>query len=134
MKNRRSETLEVLCKFRGLPEEHPYVQAEFQGIEAQLNHEIELVAGASVFDLIKETFTDLPNRRRFILMFACHVFGQWSGANAITQYSPTIFGYLGIEGTEARFLATGLYAVLNSCRFSSSPSSSSTSSADAGPL
>ncbi|KAH7329672.1 general substrate transporter [Stachybotrys elegans] len=112
MKGRRSEALSTLCRFRRLPEDHPYVQGEFYGIETQLNHEMETVAGASVFDLMKETFTDVANRRRFVLMFACHVFGQWSGANAITQYSPTIFGYLGIAGTEARFLATGLYGVL----------------------
>ncbi|KAM5341691.1 hypothetical protein ACJ41O_014722 [Fusarium nematophilum] len=111
-KNKRSEALETLCRFRQLPEDHPYVQAEFQGIEAQLDHEIELVSGASTVDLIKETFANVSNRRRFVLMFACHVLGQWSGANAITQYSPTIFGYLGIEGTEARFLATGCYAIL----------------------
>ncbi|KAG5657965.1 hypothetical protein KAF25_006916 [Fusarium avenaceum] len=110
--NKKTEALAVLSRFRGLPEDHPYVQSEFQGIEAQLNHEIEIVAGANTWDLIKETFTDISNRRRFTLMFACHVFGQWSGANAITQYSPTIFGYLGIEGTEARFLATGCYAIL----------------------
>ncbi|KAG5751241.1 hypothetical protein H9Q70_006081 [Fusarium xylarioides] len=102
--NKRTEALATLSRFRGLPEEHPYVQSEFQGIE--------IVSGANTWDLIKETFTDLSNRRRFVLMFACHVFGQWSGANAITQYSPTIFGYLGIEGTEARFLATGCYAIL----------------------
>lgn len=110
--NKRTEALATLSRFRGLPEDHPYVQSEFQGIESQLNHEIEIVSGANTWDLIKETFTDLSNRRRFVLMFACHVFGQWSGANAITQYSPTIFGYLGIEGTEARFLATGCYAIL----------------------
>ncbi|KAF5003946.1 hypothetical protein FDECE_9535 [Fusarium decemcellulare] len=111
-KNKKTQALATLSRFRQLPEDHPYVQAEFQGIEAQLDHEIEIVSGANTFDLIKETFTDISNRRRFILMFACHVFGQWSGANAITQYSPTIFGYLGIEGTEARFLATGCYAIL----------------------
>ncbi|KAF4494838.1 quinate transport [Fusarium agapanthi] len=110
--NKRTEALATLSRFRGLPEDHRYVQFEFQGIESQLNHEIEIVSGANTWDLIKETFTDLSNRRRFVLMFACHVFGQWSGANVITQYSPTIFGYLGIEGTEARFLATGCYAIL----------------------
>jgi hypothetical protein len=112
MKNKRTEAMTTLCRFRNLPEDHPYVQAEFQGIEAQLNHEIEVVSGASTFDLFKETFTDVLNRRRFFLMFACHVFGQWSGANAITQYSPTIFGYLGVQGEETRFLATGCYAIL----------------------
>jgi hypothetical protein len=39
------------------------------------------------------------------------LFSQWSGANAITQYSPTIFGYLGIVGNEATFLATGVYGI-----------------------
>lgn len=112
MKNKKTEAMAVLCRFRRLPEDHPYVQAEFQGMENQLNHEIELVSGASTMDLVRETLYNVSNRRRFILMFSCHVFGQWSGANAITQYSPTIFGYLGIDGEEARFLATGLYAVL----------------------
>uniref|UniRef100_A0A4E9E5G7 Major facilitator superfamily (MFS) profile domain-containing protein n=1 Tax=Gibberella zeae TaxID=5518 RepID=A0A4E9E5G7_GIBZA len=110
--NKKTEALAILSRFRGLPEDHPYVQSEFQGIESQLNQEIEIVAGANTWDLVKETFLDLSNRRRFTLMFACHVFGQISGANAITQYSPTIFGYLGIAGTESRFLATGCYAIL----------------------
>lgn len=109
---KRTEALKTLCRFRNLPEDHPYVRSEFQGIENQLDAEVEVVAGASTLDLIRETFADLPNRRRFILMFFCHLWGQWSGANAITQYSPTIFGYLGIVGTESRFLATGLYAVV----------------------
>lgn len=75
----------MLTDFRKLPQDHPYVVAEFAGIESQLNHEIEAVAGASFWDLIKETFVPIENRRRFMLMFLCHLFGQWSGANAITQ-------------------------------------------------
>jgi sugar porter (SP) family MFS transporter len=111
-KNKPTQALEVLSKFRNLPASHPYVQEEFNGIERQLNAEIEAVSGATVWDLLKETFTVTEYRRRFVLMFLCHLFGQWSGANAITQYSPSIFGYLGIEGEEARFLATGLYAIV----------------------
>lgn len=111
-KNKRTEALEVLCSMRKLPQDHPYIQEEFAGIECQLSAEIEAVSGASVWDLTKETFTITENRRRFVLMFLCHLFGQWSGANAITQYSPTIFGYLGIAGEEARFLATGLYGIV----------------------
>ncbi|GJC79071.1 quinate permease [Colletotrichum liriopes] len=85
---------------------------EFGAMEAQLEHEMEIVAGASVLDLAKETWTDMPNRRRFVLMFLAHLFSQWSGANAITQYSPSIFGYLGIQGEEGRLLATGVYAIV----------------------
>ncbi|EUC49713.1 hypothetical protein COCMIDRAFT_32930 [Bipolaris oryzae ATCC 44560] len=111
-KSKRTEALQVLCRFRNLPADHPYIVAEFAGIEHQLNLEIEAVSGATVWDLFKETFSVTEYRRRFVLMFLCHMFGQWSGANAITQYSPSIFGYLGIEGEEARFLATGLYGIV----------------------
>ena len=110
--NKRSEAFATLVKFRGLPEDHPYVQAEFSGIEYQLNAEIEATAGAGFFDLMRETFGNVTNRRRFFLMFMCHIFGQWSGANGITQYSPTILGYLGIANTEKSFLATGIYAIV----------------------
>ncbi|KAF3043808.1 hypothetical protein E8E12_010463 [Didymella heteroderae] len=111
-KNKTTEALRVLCKLRGLPADHEYVKEEFAGVQRQLDHEIEAVGGASTWDLLKETFTVTENRRRFALMFLCHLFGQWSGANAITQYSPSIFGYLGIQGEESRFLATGLYAIV----------------------
>lgn len=111
-RNKPSEALRVLAGFRGLPEHHHYVQAEFHGTAQQLNHELEAVAGASQLDLLKETFGTLENRRRFVLMFMAHLFAQWSGANAITQYSPTIFGYLGIDGDQETFLATGIYAIV----------------------
>ncbi|KAF9878099.1 MFS quinate transporter [Colletotrichum karsti] len=111
-RGKSSEALKVLCDFRKLPADHPYVRDEFRAMEAQLEHEMEIVSGASVWDLAKETWTDMPNRRRFVLMFLAHLFSQWSGANAITQYSPSIFGYLGIQGEEGRLLATGVYAIL----------------------
>ncbi|KAK2040106.1 general substrate transporter [Colletotrichum somersetense] len=111
-KGKPVEAMKVLCRFRNLPEDHPYVREEFQAMEAQLLHEMEIVAGASILDLAKETWTDMPNRRRFVLMFLAHLFSQWSGANAITQYSPSIFGYLGIQGEEGRLLATGVYAIV----------------------
>lgn len=111
-KNKPTEAMEILVGFRNLPADHPYVREEFQAIEGQLNTEIEAMSGASTWALFKETFTVTEYRRRFVLMFLCHLFGQWSGANAITQYSPSIFGYLGIQGEESRFLATGLYAIV----------------------
>ncbi|KAI1393114.1 general substrate transporter [Hypoxylon trugodes] len=111
-KGRRSEALTTLARLRGMSEDHQYVQDEFNGIETQLSHEADAVAGVSFIDAVKETFGPITNRRRFFLMFFAHLFAQWSGANAITQYSPTIFGYLGIEGQESSFLATGIYAIV----------------------
>lgn len=112
MRNKPTEALKVLASLRGLPEHHHYVQAEFHGTEQQLSHDLEAVAGASQVDLLRETFSKLENRRRFVLMFMAHLFAQWSGANAITQYSPTVFGYLGIGGEQEKFLATGIYAIV----------------------
>ena len=111
-RNRREESLQILSKIRKLSTDHPIVVAEFAGMDTQLMNEIESVAGASQWDLLKETFIPVENRRRFFLIFMATLLSQWSGANAITQYSPTIFGYLGIVGTESRFLATGIYGVV----------------------
>ena len=83
-----------------------------QNVDAQILHEVEAVSDASLLDLLKETFVVVENRRRFFLIFMATLFSQWSGANAITQYSPTIFGYLGISGDESTFLATGIYGVV----------------------
>lgn len=82
-RGRPTEALKVLRDFRCLPADHPYVDDEFRAMQAQLEHELEIVSGASVFDLAKETWTDMPNRRRFVLMFLAHLFSQWSGANAM---------------------------------------------------
>jgi MFS family permease len=92
--NRPTEAIQNLTRLRGLPYDHPYVSKELWAIEAQISHEVEVVAGASQWSLLKETFSTAQNRRRFYLMFLAHTFGQWSGANAITQYSPTILGYV----------------------------------------
>ncbi|KAL4916129.1 hypothetical protein BDW62DRAFT_218870 [Aspergillus aurantiobrunneus] len=109
---RREESAGALSTLRHLPVEHPVVAGELDGMDAQILHEHESVASASPWQLLKETLIPVENRRRFFLLFMATLFSQWSGANAITQYSPTIFGYLGIVGDEATFLATGIYGVI----------------------
>jgi hypothetical protein len=81
-------------------------------MDARILHETEAVGSSSQWQLLKETLVPVENRRRFFLIFMATLFSQWSGANAITQYSPTIFGYLGISGDESKFLATGIYAIV----------------------
>jgi len=94
--NRRTEAIHNLIRIRNLSADHPLVAAELSSIELQLQHESDIVANASQWSLLKETFAVVENRRRFWLMLGAHTFGQWSGANAITQYSPTIFGYVSL--------------------------------------
>ncbi|KAL3480935.1 hypothetical protein BJX99DRAFT_272610 [Aspergillus californicus] len=108
----REESISTLSQLRHLPIGHPVLTAEIDGMDSQILHEHESVASASQWQLLKETLVPVENRRRFFLLFMATLFSQWSGANAITQYSPTIFGYLGIVGDEATFLATGIYGVV----------------------
>lgn len=130
--NRPSDAIRNLERLRGLPGSHPLVSTELAAMQQQIEFEVESVAGSSIWDLLKETLGSVENRRRFYLMFLAHTFGQWSGANAITQYSPTIFGYvriptlafdqnpmltrsssqLGVPDGELRFLTTGIYGLV----------------------
>ncbi|KAI9040625.1 putative transporter [Aspergillus affinis] len=111
-KGKREQAIMTVSRLRHLPCDHSVVLAELDGMDRQIEHEIEAVSDARLWDLLKETFVPVENRRRFFLIFFATLFSQWSGANAITQYSPTIFGYLGIQGDEAKFLATGIYGVV----------------------
>ncbi|KAI7378913.1 MFS quinate transporter [Hortaea werneckii] len=110
--NRKMEAVRSLERLRKLPIDHPMVAAELDAMQSQIDYETESVAGIGVTDMLKETMVSAENRRRFMLMFMAHTFGQWSGANAITQYSPTIFGYLGVPSGELRFLTTGVYGLV----------------------
>ncbi|KAJ5444316.1 sugar transporter [Penicillium daleae] len=109
---KREQAMSNLGKLRHLPVDHPVLLAEVAGMDARILHETEAVGNSGLWELLKETLVPVENRRRFFLIFMATLFSQWSGANAITQYSPTIFGYLGISGDESKFLATGIYAIV----------------------
>ncbi|KAL4888039.1 general substrate transporter [Aspergillus ambiguus] len=111
-KGKRDEAATTMSKIRQLPVNDPILLAELAGMDSQILLETESIGGATVIDLIRETIVPVENRRRFFLIFLATLLSQWSGANAITQYSPTIFGYLGIVGDESTFLATGIYGVV----------------------
>ncbi|KAJ5085972.1 hypothetical protein N7532_010743 [Penicillium argentinense] len=83
----------------------PSLPSEIGMMDARILHESEEVGSSSQWQLLKETFVPVENRRRFFVIVMATLFSQWFGANAITQYSPTI-------GDEAEFLATGIYAVV----------------------
>jgi sugar porter (SP) family MFS transporter len=108
----REKAMANMSKLRHLPIDHPVLLAEIAGMDARILHETEAVGNSDLWELLKETLAPVENRRRFFLIFMATLFSQWSGANAITQYSPTIFGYLGISGDESKFLATGIYAIV----------------------
>ncbi|PWY67156.1 general substrate transporter [Aspergillus heteromorphus CBS 117.55] len=107
----RTAAVTTLSRLRRLPLDHADVVAEIAMMEFQILQEREAVSGVSQWRLVQETFGPVDHRRRFFLVFMAHLFSQWSGANAITQYLPTILGYLGMSG-ETAALTTGVYSVV----------------------
>lgn len=60
--------LKNLTLLRGLPMDHPYVQTEFQEIQAQFHHEQDARKGHNYLVVFKDVFTDRSNFRRFLLV------------------------------------------------------------------
>lgn len=111
-RGRDEQALSNLCSFRNLDSSHPYVQQEFDTMQRGVLEEKHASEDASMWQLTKEVFATANSRRRFWILTFAHLFGQWSGSNSITQYSPTIFSYLGITGDTTKLLATGLYGMV----------------------
>ena len=108
---RTEEARFMLFKLRGLPEDDPSLQLEYSQLVSQLEDENDSNLQDSYWAIVKETFGKRSNLRRVQLTVVAYILAQFSGANSITNYLPTIFGLIGISGTSARIYSTGLYAV-----------------------
>lgn len=106
------KALVVLARLRGLPEDHPYVRGEMEGIILQLEEERALFAETGSLVLIKEDFATRANRRRTILCVALMMWSNLTGTNAMTYYSPTIFSSIGMPSNTSSLLATGVYGIV----------------------
>ncbi len=111
-KDRWEEARAVLVRIRNLPEDHPYLQEEFQEIAHQLEHEKLMMGNASFWSLQKEMWLVPSNRKRALLSFLLMVCQQLTGTNAINTYAPTIFKNLGITGTSTSLFSTGIYGIV----------------------
>ncbi|KAF2967974.1 hypothetical protein GQX73_g5615 [Xylaria multiplex] len=111
-KDRWEEAKNVLRRLRQLPDDHPYLQEEFQEIADQLEQERQLMGDATFWSLQKEMWTVKTNRHRGLLSIILMVFQQLTGTNAINVYAPTIFTNLGIKGTSNSLLGTGVYGIV----------------------
>lgn len=80
-------------------------------MRSQLEREAKLIGGSSYWQLLKE-LSIRGQRNRVGLGVGMMVFQNLSGINAINYYSPTIFGSLGVTGTDTALFATGIYAVV----------------------
>lgn len=84
--DRWEKAKEVLALVRNLPQDHPYVQNEFQDIALQLERERLLINGAGWRDLQREMWTIPGNRKRVLISFVLMMFQNLTGSNAINYY------------------------------------------------
>ncbi|KAB8218455.1 general substrate transporter [Aspergillus novoparasiticus] len=94
LSNKRQSALASLLRLRGLPANHPYVDAEYNEMVRQVEEEDTSLGPTSSLKVVKETFFIRSNLRRVQLSLVAYILAQMSGANSVTNYLPTIFGML----------------------------------------
>ncbi|GHJ90136.1 hypothetical protein NliqN6_6538 [Naganishia liquefaciens] len=107
-KNRNAEALKNLAWVRNMSPDDSRVQAEFSEIVAAVEEEKAATAGASWVSEIRAK----GNPKRFIIAMLMFVCQQWSGQNSINYYAPDIFKSIGITGSSASLLASGVYGLV----------------------
>ncbi|KAJ6171284.1 Major facilitator superfamily domain general substrate transporter [Penicillium chermesinum] len=100
MKGREEEAMDVLSVILDLPENDPYVYAEFGVIKSAVMEQ----SSASFRDLF--TMDENRNFHRVLLAYVNQMFQQIGGINLITYYAATIYeNSIGMDGLTSRILA-----------------------------
>ncbi|KAF8000998.1 hypothetical protein HF325_004787 [Metschnikowia pulcherrima] len=89
-----------LAYLRGLSEDHPYSVFELENIRR------------GFFDPLKALFFSKKMLYRLLLSTSMFMMQNGYGINAVTYYSPTIFKSLGVQGSNAGLLSTGIFGLL----------------------
>lgn len=94
---RPDEGLQTLARLHSNGNENdPWVRAEFDQIQDSITHEHENEAKSYM-----ELFTNRSSFRRVLLACALQASIQMTGVSAIQYYSVTIYGAIGIKGSDA---------------------------------
>lgn len=109
-KHRREEALRNLCWIRGLEPDNIYIVEEVAMLDAAL--EEQTVHGEGFWAPFKAVARSRKIQWRFILGGLLFMWQNGSGINAINYYSPTVFKAIGVTGTNASFLTTGIFGVV----------------------
>jgi sugar porter (SP) family MFS transporter len=108
IQGRRDEGQKNLSWIRQLPLDHIYMIEEINAID-QAIEEQRMSVGIGFWQPIKAAFTSKKYSFRLFLGSMLFVWQNGSGINAINYYSPTVFKSLGLQGTNASLLTTGLF-------------------------
>ncbi|KAJ3463655.1 hypothetical protein MRS44_008441 [Fusarium solani] len=108
---REGEALTALRTLRGLPADHPAILEEHRHIIHTVEDEGRHIGSNGFLAVMKETFLVRSNFRRVQLTVIAYILAQFSGANSVTNYLPTIFGLIGVTGRNTKIYSSGLYAI-----------------------
>ncbi|PWN46655.1 MFS general substrate transporter [Violaceomyces palustris] len=92
-KAREEEAIGNLCWYRGLPDDHPFIKEELEGIRTQTGMERQAseLANKPGTTRLVELFSKSSNLYRlFVIGFGIQILGQWSGGGSLTIYAPKI--------------------------------------------
>ena len=84
---KREKALEVLCKLRGLPADHPYVLNEITEMDVAFQEEMEATLGMGWKGLFKEILGIKRNAYRLFLTNLAQNMACWSGGSATVSYT-----------------------------------------------
>ncbi|KPM46366.1 hypothetical protein AK830_g141 [Neonectria ditissima] len=104
--------LKNLCKLRGLPADHPYVNEEYMEITAQAEVEQSQVKGYSYVTVAREIATNASNRRRLFLAIMLFLFHKLTGTDSLNYFAPQIFSMIGVPEGSSSLLTTGVYGIV----------------------
>ncbi|KKY17328.1 putative quinate permease [Diplodia seriata] len=110
-KGRREEAMKNLCWIRNLPADDLYMVEEVAYIDAQLE-ETRSSIGLGFWKPFQAVGRSKKVQWRFFLGGMLFLLQNGSGINAINYYSPTVFKSIGLDGTNASFLTTGIFGVV----------------------
>jgi len=110
-KNKRTEAVKNLCWIRKLEHDHLYIVEELAFIDSALEETASTI-GVGFGKPFKAVAKSRAVQWRFILGGLLFMWQNGSGINAINYYSPTVFKTIGIQGTSASFLTTGIFGVV----------------------
>ena len=111
MTSQNEKALASLSKIRGLPASSPFINAEFMDMSSQSAQELAEYGSPTLISTVRETFLVRSNLRRVQLTCMAYILAQMSGANAVTNYLPTIFGLIGVSNSNTQIFSTGFYAI-----------------------
>ena len=110
-KNKRERAMRNLCWIRQLSSDDIYLVEEIAFLDAALEEQNAAV-GNGFWTPFKTVIRSRKTQWRFVLGGLLFMWQNGSGINAINYYSPTVFKSIGIHGTSATFLTTGIFGVV----------------------